>query len=126
MSVHEYRDDDDGYRAWLKTHPGGYVINIQRSHSPIDAYLHDAGCSTLIAQLDRDVSLTGPYVKVCDEALPKVKQWVADNVSGSVEPCGHCRGGGGIGDPGGIRRICPTCRLYELSVNGKCPSCDDD
>lgn len=47
MSAHEYRDDDDGYRDWLNKHPGGYVINVPRSHSPIDAFLHDAGCSAL-------------------------------------------------------------------------------
>lgn len=125
MSAHEYRDDDDGYRAWLKTHPGGYVINIQRSHSPVDSFLHDACCSALIAQLDRDVQLTGPYVKVCGLALPAVEKWAADNVDGPVEPCGKCRGGGGTGSPGGSPRKCPTCGQYELSVTGKCPSCDD-
>ena len=124
MGAHEYRDDDDGYRAWLKTHPGGYVINIQRSHSPVDSFLHDASCSALIAHLDRDVQLTGPYVKVCEVALPALEKWAADNVGGPVEPCGICRGG--IGEPGIDQRICPTCRLYELSVSGKCPSCDDD
>lgn len=126
MGAHEYRDDDDGYRDWLKTHPGGYVINIQRSHSPIDGFLHNASCSALITQLDRDVSLTGPYVKVCGEALPTVEKWEADYVDGSLEPCGICRGGGGIGDTGGSPRKCPTCGQYELSVTGKCPSCDDD
>lgn len=126
MSAHEYRDDDDGYRDWLKKFPGGYVINIQRSHSPVDAFLHDASCSALIAQLDRDVSLTGPYVKVCGDSLTAVKTWAVNNVDGSVEPCGICRGGGGIGNPGGSPRKCPTCGQYELSVTGKCPSCDDD
>jgi hypothetical protein len=126
LSAHEYRDDDDGYRDWLKKYPGGYVINIPRSHSPVDAFLHDAGCSALTAQLDREVSLTGPYVKVCGEALPVVEKWAAVNVGGSIEPCGICRGGGGVGDPGGSPRICPRCRLYELSVTGACLSCDDD
>jgi len=125
MSAHEYRDDDDGYRDWLTNYPGGYVINIQRSHSPVDAFLHDAGCSDLIAQLKRDVSLTGPYVKVCGEALPEVEKWAADNVDGPVAHCGRCRGvgsqGGGPPDP----RRCRTHNL-ELSRTGKCQSCDDD
>ncbi len=63
MGAHEYRDDDDGYRDWLSEYPGGYVINILRSHRPTDAHLHDAGCSALLAQIGRDVSHTGPHVK---------------------------------------------------------------
>jgi hypothetical protein len=125
MSAHEYRDDDDGYRDWLSTNPGGYVINIQRSHSPVDAFLHDADCSALRAQLDRDVSLTGPYVKVCGASLHEVEQWAADNVSGTVEPCGKCRGGGGQGGDPSDPRLCRTHNL-ELSRTGKCQSCDDD
>lgn len=50
MSAHEYCDDDTGYLDWLDKNPHGYVINIQRSHSPIDARLHDASCSALIAK----------------------------------------------------------------------------
>ena len=124
MSVHEYRDDDDGYRDWLNKHPGGYVINIQRSHSPIDTYLHDAGCSSLIAQINRDVSLTGPYVKVCGETLIEVQQWATNNVNGAVPPCGICRvvGPGGTTKP----RMCTRCSIYELSVTGKCQKCDED
>ncbi len=127
MSAHEYRDDDDGYRGWLTKYPGGYVINIQRSHSPVDAFFHDAGCSDLIAQLTRDVSLTGPYVKVCGESQLEVEKWAADNVDGSVAHCGHCRGGGGPGGRGRDPRPCPTPDCgYALSASGKCPSCDDD
>jgi hypothetical protein len=125
MSVHVYRDDDDGYRDWLKKYPGGYVINIPRNYSPNEAHLHDASCSTLTAQLDRDVCLTGPYVKVCGQTLAEVERWPTHNGCGPVEPCGFCRGGGGQGgDPPGPR-LCPAHRI-ELSVTGKCPTCDDD
>jgi hypothetical protein len=123
MGVHEYRDDDDGYRDWLKKHPGGYVINIQRSHSPADAFLHDAGCSSLIAQLDRDVSLTGQYVKVCGGTLAEVQQWANGNVNGPVPPCGVCRY---VGPDSTTPQVCPRCSIYVLSVSGKCPKCDED
>ena len=127
MSAHEYRDDDDRYRGWLTMNPRGYVINIQRNHSPVEAFLHDADCSDLTAQLNRDVSLTGPYVKVCGDTLPEVEQWAADNVDGPVAPCGHCRGGGGHGGSRLDPRPCPTPDCgYALSATGKCPSCDDD
>ena len=124
MSAHEYRDDDDGYRDWLNKHQGGYVINIPRSHSPVDAYLHDADCSALIAQIGRDVSLTGPYVKVCGETLAEVQQWATGNVRAPVSPCGVCR----VVGPNGTneQRMCPRCSIYELSVTAKCPKCDED
>jgi len=124
MGAHEYRDDDDGYRDWLNKHPGGYVINIPRSHSPIDAYLHDASCSALTAQVHRDVSLTGPYVKVCGATLTEVQQWATENVSASVPPCGVCRVVGT--SPKNEPRMCPRCSIYELSVTGKCQKCDED
>lgn len=129
MSAHEYRDDDTNYLKWLHKNPHGYVINIQRSHSPVDAHLHDASCSTLIAQIDRDVNLTGPYVKVCGETLAEVEQWATDNVSELVPPCGICRDLGAHGGNAGANRryagLCPACS-YELSLTGKCPSCDED
>jgi hypothetical protein len=125
MSAHEYRGSDDEYRAWLIKNPGGYVINIQRSHNPADARLHDADCTALTGQLDLDVKLTGQYVKVCGNTLTEVEDWAAKHIGDSVPPCERCRDFGG---PGGSPRgagLCPTCR-YELSVTGKCPSCDED
>ena len=140
MSVREYRDDDTGYLDWLATHPDGYVINIHRSHSPIDARLHDASCSTLSAQIHRDVLLTDQYVKVCGQALAEVEQWAADQVGEPILPCGTCRGtrelriehrdvsqrGGNASTKQRGAGMCPKCSSYQLSVTGKCPSCDED
>ena len=129
MSAHEYRDDDEGYRAWMQRHPGGYVINIQRSHNPTDAHLHNADCRTLTDQLDRDVSLTGPYVKICGETLTEVEEWAAKSVGESIQPCGTCRDSGAGGGNGGINRRetgrCPECN-QELPLTGKCYYCDED
>ena len=129
MSAHEYRDDDEGYRDWLNKNPDGYVINIQRSHNPTDAHLHDADCWTLIDQLDRDVSLSGSYVKVCCGSLTEVEEWAAKNVGESIQPCGTCRGSGAGGGNGGINRRetgrCPKCN-QELPLTGKCYYCDED
>lgn len=127
MNAHEYRDDDDGYRSWMNKNPGGYVINIQRSHNSSDAHLHDASCHTLTGQLPLDVSLTGPYVKVCGEALSAVLDWAAQHVGEQIQPCGFCRDSGGSGDGPNPRgpNLCPTCNC-ELPVTGKCYSCGED
>ena len=129
MGAHEYRDDDEGYRDWLNRNPDGYVINIQRSHNPTDAHLHDADCWTLIDQLDRDVSLSGSYVKVCGGTLEEVNEWAAKNVGEWVQPCGTCRDSGEVGGKDGINRRgtgqCPKCN-QELPLTGKCYYCDED
>jgi len=130
MSAHEYRDDDTGYLDWLHKNPHGYVINIQRSHSPLDARLHDAGCSALRASIDGGLKLTDHYVKVCGKTLGEVHEWAADRVSEPITDCGVCREFGAHGGNAGTGRrdvrVCPRCSIYQLSVTGKCPSCDED
>jgi hypothetical protein len=129
MSAHEYRDDDEGYQDWMKRQPDGFVINIQRSHNSSDAHLHDADCWTLTDQLDRDVSLTGPYVKVCGDTLEQVDEWTTENIGESIQLCGMCRDSDVGGGNGGTNRRetgrCPRCN-QELPLTGKCYYCDED
>ena len=28
-----FKDDDDGYLAWLSKHPDGFVVNMYRTHA---------------------------------------------------------------------------------------------
>jgi hypothetical protein len=88
MTVREFRDDDAGYLAWLTAQPDGYVINIARSHNPIDARVHHAGCPTISGQ--NSGRGTGPYVKVCAEHLAELEQWERDQVGRAIRRCGTC------------------------------------
>jgi len=124
MSVHEYRDDDDGYMEWLHKNPNGYVINIQRSHSATDAHVHDASCSTLKAPISEGLQLTHQYVKVCGRDLVDVQEWTASHLSEPIPDCGICRNLSVHGER--PVRLCPGCSIYELSGSGKCPSCDEE
>ncbi|MGB3285725.1 hypothetical protein [Mycolicibacter algericus] len=90
-AARQFRDDEPGYRAWLKDHPNGYVINILRNHNPTDARLHRADCRTLTDQLSRGVALVGPYVKVCSDHLDALDEWAADQVRVLIQRCGSCR-----------------------------------
>ncbi|MGH2893183.1 MAG: hypothetical protein ACRDPM_07940, partial [Solirubrobacteraceae bacterium] len=63
MSSQEFRDRDGDYLNWIAAHPDGFVINVQRSHSPIDARLHQASCWTIRGGRGR--ALTDQWVKVC-------------------------------------------------------------
>jgi hypothetical protein len=37
-------DDDEGYLAWVASHPDGYVVNCGRSPTPAYLRLHRAAC----------------------------------------------------------------------------------
>ena len=124
MSIHEYRDDDDGYLEWLNKNPNGYVINLQRSHIATDAHVHDASCSTLAAPISDGLQLTHQYVKVCGTTLVDVQEWAASHVSEPIPDCGFCRNLGVHGPK--VTPLCPRCAMYELSANGKCTSCDEE
>jgi len=40
VSVDQFRDDDQGYPASTAAHPGGYVIDVERSLNPGGAHPH--------------------------------------------------------------------------------------
>ena len=58
MSVELFRDDDQGYAAWLAASVQGHVGNIQRSLNPSDARVHEADCRTIISRAAADLRRT--------------------------------------------------------------------
>jgi hypothetical protein len=85
-----FRDDDEGYVAWVFSHPDAYVINIQRSYNPSDARLHHAGCSTISPErLSRGVA-THHYVKVCANLLGELDEWAVNQTGSPITRCGTC------------------------------------
>ena len=90
MSAREFRHDDPGYRAWLATHPDGYVINIARGHNATTARVHHADCRTINGQNPHGGAWTGRYVKVCAQHLAELLQWTSDHVGKPIPRCGTC------------------------------------
>lgn len=87
----EFRDDDDGYLAWIANHPDGYVINIVRGHTPAGARMHRASCWTVSRPGLRGASWTeGHYVKICADQLADLEHWAATVGPGPIETCGTC------------------------------------
>lgn len=82
--------DDDGYRAWIARHRGGYVINIQRSYNPSDAVLHQATCYTISGEPARGDAFVGDYVKVCSRRRAELDGWAVRNVGTTIKPCELC------------------------------------
>jgi hypothetical protein len=104
MITCEFRDDDDGYVAWLASNPDGYVVNILRSHNASSARVHRAGCRTIGGKNSNGVVWTGPYVKVCAEHLAQLERWAIDEVGEPVTPCGTCRPAGNAVQPASTRQ----------------------
>lgn len=82
--------DDDGYRAWVTIHRGGYVINIQKTYNPSDAILHQATCHTINGEPARGDVFVGDYVKVCAVRRGELNDWAIRNVGTSLPPCPIC------------------------------------
>ncbi len=91
MSVELFRDDDQGYAAWLAANACGYVLNIQRSLNPSDSRVHEADCPTITGTPPRGRTWTGPYVKACSPSLPELDAWALAHASSAITRCGTCR-----------------------------------
>jgi hypothetical protein len=91
MSIHEFRDDDQGYLEWLARHNDGYVVNINRSFSATDARLHQADCSELTRDPGEGKARTGSYIKICSTSASELDQWAAQRVPEAIRRCGTCQ-----------------------------------
>jgi hypothetical protein len=91
VSVELFRDDDQGYAAWLAANTRGYVLNIQRSLNSSDARVHEAGCRAITGTPPRGRTWTGSYVKACSPSLPELDAWALARASSAIARCGTCR-----------------------------------
>ncbi|MHA0285634.1 SIMPL domain-containing protein [Mycobacterium sp. C3-094] len=89
-AVVEFRDDDTGYRAWLRAHSEGFVVNILRSYHAGDARVHHSSCWTINGE-EAASKLTNRYVKMCAEAIEELDRWAAAQVGTTIRRCGTCR-----------------------------------
>ena len=80
----EFRNDDEGYRDWLRTHRGGWVIN---KGAPSDGLkLHRAICDTIRT---RAAHTSGGYVKVCSTDRTALVAYARRTAEPSIE-CPSC------------------------------------
>jgi hypothetical protein len=89
--VEVFRDDDDGYLAWVASHPMGFVVNIQRSGNASDARLHHATCRTVSGVNPRRGPWTGAYVKACSADLASLDAWTLERIGSPITRCGACQ-----------------------------------
>ena len=85
-----FKNDDAGYRNWLRVQPGGYVLNANSDmRTTSDMRLHRATCWTL--EPTRYRTLTVSWYKVCATSKAAIEVWVRQQYNGFVPvPCGTC------------------------------------
>jgi hypothetical protein len=82
MAIYQPRDDS-AYKAWLATHPNGYVINAEPGGRGY-ALLHRATCGTIGSQ----PPFIGPsYIKICSASLDELNEWVLQRRGTPIQRC---------------------------------------
>lgn len=90
LDVEIFRDDDEGYLAWLAAHPAGFVLNVARSPRPNYLILHRANCRTIGGRPTRGGPWTGPYIKACSHDELQIAAWSGKTVGAAPTRCGVC------------------------------------
>src|SRR5688572_23585176 len=89
--IEKYIDDDQGYLAWLASHPSGYVVNAERTPHAANLFLHRSSCS-FITKLSKTAShWTKDFIKICSDAPNELHSWADNEVHGKLKPCGKCK-----------------------------------
>jgi hypothetical protein len=90
QSLSVFRDDDEGFSAWLDEHPDGYFINSERSPRPTYLVLHRPSCR----HFTRNSSLhwTRDYIKICSPGRGDLEEWATGTVGGEATLCSACFG----------------------------------
>lgn len=82
--VETFADDDVGYEAWLRAHPGGVVVNCERNPRASYVMLHRASCHTISGTPPSGRSWTTQYLKVCADAAGELEAWARVATGGAL------------------------------------------
>ncbi len=77
----EFKNDEDGYFAWLTAHPTGFVLNVRHEADPDYVVLHRASCGTISS----DKLTPGAYTS------RGFRKWCAEEVN-DLQPAAKLEG----------------------------------
>jgi hypothetical protein len=82
-----FKDDDNGFLAWINDHPDGYLLNTERNPKPSYLILHSSGCGHFKGG---SPNWTKDYIKFCSERNGELEDWAASSVGGEASRCPSC------------------------------------
>jgi hypothetical protein len=86
-----FSDDENGYRNWLVEHPGGFVLNCDRTPKAAYLVVHRASCGTINGTPTRGSTFTTAYLKVGADSIHDLDAWVRQRTGGTATRCGTCQ-----------------------------------
>ena len=92
--MEKFLDDDLGYLRWLKDHPDGFVVNIERGERPGYAVLHRATCTSISRPREDGAYTERSYRKAVSENLDDLRCYTKSigRTDGSLSKnCGRCQ-----------------------------------
>lgn len=82
--------DDDGYLAWRRDHPAGWVLNCERQPKATYLKLHRADCPHLRPRPGWS-NLTAAFAKVCGTSSGPFDEWLTATLDTRPDRCPVCR-----------------------------------
>lgn len=90
VTIATFIDDDAGYLAWLTRHPGGYVLNAERTPRASYLKLHRVGCRSISGRPAAGDRWTADYIKVCAEDAGTIEEWARRETGALPDRCLLC------------------------------------
>jgi hypothetical protein len=88
-----FQDEDEAYASWLATNGTGYVLNAYRKPTSDYLMLHRVSCGHLHRKDDRQLKLTGDFIKICSTSVDDLQRWAELHVdpNARLDPCQVCK-----------------------------------
>lgn len=87
MATH-FKDDEEGYIAWLNSNPSGFLLNVGTGGATL-AMMHSSRCGHLW-EPNPKLRHTKDYTKACAATRDALERWAAQH-GFTVTYCPSCR-----------------------------------
>ncbi len=85
-----FKDDDGGFREWLRDRPSGFYLNAARSPSSDQILLHRVGCWHVGDAPAGETAWTTDYIKVCAMNPLDLNDWARLEAGDDARACQTC------------------------------------
>ena len=74
-----FRNDDEGYRAWVDGHPNGFIVNVDLAQNVPNYPMVHSTAHKLLTSSKIGGFTTGDYEKICSDDLAELEEWSRKN-----------------------------------------------
>jgi 5-methylcytosine-specific restriction enzyme A len=93
--IDHFENDDEGYLAWVRANPSGYVVNVDRARRyPQYPMVHRAK-HALMSSPARTNYTTNEYIKICSLDLSELESLALNEYKRKLVRCSTCMSGSG-------------------------------